>query len=170
MRWTGWPTSSTACMTTAFPPFWPPPVRRAPHGWRTSTPRCAVSGQTVSGSCTTAARTTAIPLRFIVKKSASSTRSWHSGSAATRLSCSGISPTKWAATATASCVRPRSAAGSRRGMARWKRSTRHGTPGSGATITPTGRRSKALPRREKTRCRGLHWTGSASSATGTLTS
>lgn len=30
LRWTGWPTSSTACMTTAFPPFWPPPVRRAP--------------------------------------------------------------------------------------------------------------------------------------------
>lgn len=104
------------------------------------------------------------------EKSASSTRSWRSGSVMTRLFCFGISPTKWAATATARCVRPRSAACSKRGTARWKRSTRHGTPGSGATITPTGSRSKALPRRGKTRCRGLHWTGSASSATGTLTS
>ena len=87
-----------------------------------------------------------------------------------QLFCSGISPMKWAATVIVNCVRPRSAAGSRHGTARWKQSTRHGTPGFGAMITPTGRRLKAPPRREKTRCRGLHWTGNDLSATGTLTS
>ena len=57
-------------------------------------PRCAESGQTGSGSCTTGGRITAIHRRSTGKKSASSTRSWHSSSAMTRLSCSGISPTR----------------------------------------------------------------------------
>ena len=65
-----------------------------PLGWHTNTPRCAESGQTGSGSCTTGGRITAIHRRSTGKKSASSTRSWHSGSAMTRLSCSGISPTR----------------------------------------------------------------------------
>lgn len=70
------------------------PVRPALLGWHTNTPRCAESGQTGSGSCTTGGRITAIHRRSTGKKSASSTRSWHSGSAMTRLSCSGISPTR----------------------------------------------------------------------------
>ena len=36
------------------------PVLHAPHGWHTSTRRCAVCGLTACGSCTTGVRITAI--------------------------------------------------------------------------------------------------------------
>ena len=94
LSWIGWLTSSITCMPMESIRSLQRPVRPALLGWHTNTPRCAESGQTGSGSCTTGGRITAIHRRSTGKKSASSTRSWHSGSAMTRLSCSGISPTR----------------------------------------------------------------------------
>lgn len=76
-------TSSITCMPMESIRSLQRPVRPAPLGWHTNTPRCAESGQTGSGSCTTGGRITAIHRRFTGKKSASSTRCWRSGSAMT---------------------------------------------------------------------------------------
>lgn len=75
---------------------------------------------TACGNCTTGVRITAIPRQFIMRRCASSTKSWHGDLAMIRRSSFGTSPMKWAGTATAHCVRRSSAAGCRHGTGRWR--------------------------------------------------
>ena len=63
LSWIGWLTSSITCMPMESIRSLQRPVRPALLGWHTNTPRCAESGQTGSGSCTTGGRITAIHRR-----------------------------------------------------------------------------------------------------------
>ena len=144
--WTCWP-------RTAATPCWRPPAARGRPGWRQKYPEVL---RVRPDRRPQPARRAPQPLLHLAglprEDRADQRQAGRALCQTTRRCWSGTSPTSTTANATAICAGPPSGRGSSGSTARSMRSTTPGGPASGATPSPTGRRSNRPPPSARHRC------------------